>query len=101
MKGAYGLASGLVIYFGKKDWGYGKAVLASLAGAVTYAVLYLAKSYFYGGLLVSGLTAGAAWVIVIDKLPATIFNASVAVICAPILAQAIRTALKKNHLSLE
>ena len=101
MEGAYGLASGLVIYFGKKDWGYGKAVLASLAGAVTYAVLYLAKSYFYGGLLVSGLTAGAAWVIVIDKLPATIFNASVAVIFAPILAQAIRTALKKNHLSLE
>lgn len=101
MKGAYGLASGLIIWSGKKEWGYGKAILASISGAITYAVLYLSKSYFYGGLLLSGLTPGSAWVIVIDKLPATIFNAAVAVIFAPILAVAIRTALKKNHLTLE
>ena len=101
MKGAYGVAAGLVIGAGKKDWGYGKAVASALTGALVYAVIYLAKSYFYGGLLLAGLDTTAAWAMVIDKLPATIFNAAVAVIFAPILATAIRTALKKNHLTLE
>ena len=34
------------------------------------------------------------------KLPATIFNAAVAILFAPFLATAIREGLKKNHLSL-
>ena len=100
MKGAYGLMAGLVIRCGKKDWGYVRAALAALAGAVTYAVLYLVKSYFKA-MIVSGFTADAAWLAVLGKLPATIFNAAVAVIFAPILAVALRTALKKSHLTLE
>lgn len=100
MKGAYGLIAGLVIRIGGKEWGYVKSVLGSAAGAVTYAVLYLIKSYFKA-IIVSGATADAAWLAVIGKLPATIFNAAVAVIFAPILAVAIEKALKKNHLTLE
>lgn len=100
-KGAYGLASGLVIWAGKKDWGYIKSVLATVSGAATYAALYLAKTYFYGGLLIGGLTPDAAWLSVLGKLPATGFNAAVAIIFAPILAVAIRAALKKNRLTLE
>lgn len=101
MKGAYGVVTGLVIRYGKKEWKYGKPIAATVAGAVTYAVLYLTKSYFYGGLLKQGLTMDAAWIVVLDKLPATIFNAAVAIIFAPILATAIRKALQKNHLMLE
>lgn len=100
-KGAYGLAAGLIICVGGKEWGYGKCVLAAISGAVTYAVLYLAKTYFYSGLLIQGLTADAAWVAVISKLPATVFNAAVAIIFAPVLAVAIRKALRRNHLTLE
>ena len=102
-KGAYGLAAGLVSWGGKskKNWNYGKAVVATVTGAVTYAVLYLAKSYFYNGLLIKGLTPDAALLTVIGKLPATTFNAVVAIIFAPILAEAIRNALEKNHLALE
>ena len=99
-KGAYGLAAGLVILLWKKDWSYGKAAVATAAGAVVYAVLYLAKSYFYNGLLLKGLTPAAALTTVVAKLPATTFNAVVAVIFAPILAVAIRKALEKNHLTL-
>ena len=99
-KGAYGMVAGLIAFAGAKKAGYLKSVLATLAGALTYAVLYLSKSYFYSGLLVGGLTPDAAWLSVLGKLPATIFNAAVAVIFAPILATAIRTALKKNHLTL-
>lgn len=100
-KACYGLMAGLVIRCGGKDWGYVRAVLGALAGAVAYAVLYLAKTYFYGGLLLGGLTPDAAWASVILKLPATIFNGAVAVIFAPILAIAIRKALDKQHLSVD
>jgi uncharacterized membrane protein len=100
-KGAYGLVAGMIAFSGKKETGYLKAVLATLAGALTYAALYLAKRYFYSGLLVGGLTSADAWLSVIGKLPATIFNAAVAIIFAPILAAAIKTALKRNHQSLK
>ncbi len=99
-KGLYGLTAGLVILAGKKPWGYGKALLATTAGAVSYALVYLAKSFFYSGLLLSGLTAQAAWISVVGKLPATVFNMAVAMICAPLLAIAIRKALVRSHLSI-
>ncbi len=101
LKGAYGLAVGLIVRCGKKPWGYGKAALAACVGATVYAALYLLKSYFYNGLLLSGLTADAAWITLLGKLPATVFNAAVAIIFAPVLAVSIRTALQKAHLSLE
>lgn len=100
MKGAYGVVAGLITCTGNKKWGYTWAVIASAAGALTYATLYLAKSYFYSGLLIKGLTPDAAMLTVISKIPATTFNAVVAVIFAPILAIAIRTALQKNHIDL-
>ena len=101
MKFGYGLAAGLVIRAGGKDWGYVKALLATVAGAVAYAALYLAKSYFYSGLLVHGLEPAAALATVIGKLPATTFNAVIAIVIAPVLAIAIRKALSKQHLSAE
>ena len=100
-KGAYGLAAGLVAWGGKKKWNYGKATVATVAGALTYAVLYLSKSYFYSGLLMKGLTHDAALLSVIGKLPATTFNAVIAIVCAPFLAVNIRKALEENHLTLE
>ena len=99
-KGIYGLMAGLVMLLWKKNWGIGKAALAASAGAVSYAALYLLKTYFYSGRLLKGLTHEAAMLAVVTKIPATIFNAAVAIIFAPILAIAIRKALKKNGLTL-
>lgn len=101
LKGAYGLMAGLLAHTGKKEWNYGKALAGTAAGAVTYALLYLAKSYFYSGLLLGGLTPQAALVPLLDKLPATIFNAVVALLCAPALAVALRKALTASHISLD
>lgn len=107
-KGAYGLVAGLVFLaasklFQKQEgavWAsYVKAALATTAGAVTYAVLYLLKSYIKG-IVVSGLTHDAAMLALAAKLPATIFNGVVAIIFAPILIVAIKSALKKNHLEI-
>lgn len=107
MKGAYGLASGLVAWGFRKYWNaevrrsYLKALLATITGAATYAALYLGKSYFYSGRLIHGLTHEAAMITVIGKLPATAFNAVVAIVFAPLLAMAISKALCKAHLRLE
>lgn len=102
-KGLYGLMAGLVAWGASKKWNgsYLCAVFASISGALTYAAVYLAKSFFYNGLLLSGLTVEAAALNLIGKLPATTFNAVIAVICAPLLAVAISNALKKSRLSLE
>lgn len=99
-KGMYGLVAGMVYFAGHKR-GYSKAVLGSTFAAIAYALIYLAKRYFYNGLLLSGLTAEAAWIEMASKLPATVFNAVVTVIGAPLLAITITKALKRNHLSFE
>ena len=100
MKGIYGLTAGLVIRLSRKEPVYFNSTLAALAGALSYAVLYLIKSY-YKAIWIQGVAANAAWIVVVDKLPATIFNGAVAVIFAPVLAITISKALKKNHLTLE
>ena len=100
MKGAYGLAAGLVVSWGKHAWNYGRATVAAVCGAVTYAVLYLLKSYFKA-LFVQGVAPVAALLTVGEKLPATVFNAVVAIVFAPMLAVTIRAALSRNHLSID
>ena len=99
MKGAYGLMAGLVAWTGKSRWGYIKATLASLSGAVTYALLYLLKTYGKAR-FVQGVAHAPALIATAGKLPATTFNAAVAVIFAPMLAVVIRKALERNHLYL-
>ena len=51
-------------------------------------------------MIVQGVSAQGALVAITTRLPATIFNAGVAIVFAPILAIAIRKALKQNHISL-
>ena len=105
-KGAYGLVAGLVACIAIRSWNtkvrfsYLRAISGTVAGALTYAILYLAKSYFYSGLLLKGLTPEAAMISVVSKLPATTFNAAVAIIAAPLLAMGISKALEKARLSI-
>lgn len=99
MKGAYGVVAGLIA--GNYKGTYLRGVIASVCGALTYAALYLLKVYAYSGRLLSGLTHDAAILKVLTKIPATTFNAAVAIIAAPLLAMAIYKALEKSHLSLQ
>lgn len=106
-KAAYGLVVGLIAWKGghprkaREAKTYGRLYIATVAGAITYAILYLSKGFFYDGLLLSGLTANAALINVAAKLPATAFNAVVAIIGAPLLSIAISKALDAAHLTLE
>ena len=43
----------------------------------------------------------ASAIALIDKVPSTVFNAVVAIVFAPMLANVIRAGLKKNRLTLD
>ena len=98
MKGAYGLAAGLVFKHLKVQE-YVRDLIATTTGAFTYAILYLGKTCI-NGMIVKGLTFDAALIATAAKLPATTFNMAVAIIIAPILSKAIRKALEQNHIKL-
>ena len=98
-KGVYGVVAGAVyfkVFKGRSN--YVNEAVASALAAVSYIVLYLAKSFFYNGLLIKGLSADAAWLAVLERIPNSAFNGIVAVIFAPILGVAIHKALKAAHL---
>lgn len=94
-KGLYGMISGLVFFkvFRRRS-NYLSELVSALCGAVSYAVLYLAKKLFLDAMLLAGMSASAAWLVVLEKIPSTAFNAVVAVVFAPILGVAIRKGLK-------
>ena len=98
-KGLYGLVAGAVfVYVFKRKSNYVTEAVSTICAAVAYIIIYLAKNFFYNNLLLAGLTASASWVAVLEKVPSSLFNGSVAVIFAPILGVAINKALHAAHL---
>lgn len=98
-KGAMGLCAGLAASFARKEEGslsYLRALASTVLGCVTYYILYFAKTFFYSGLLLKGLTPPLAGALVLEKVPASVFNAAIAIAAAPPLAIAILGALKKS-----
>ena len=101
-KAVYGLVAGAVffkVFKGRSNY-INEAVATALAAA-SYIVIYLAKSFFYNGLLIKGLTADAAWLGVLERVPSSVFNGVVALVFAPILGVALHKALKAAHLEIK
>lgn len=99
-KGAMGLCAGLVVKGALKEdkLTYARALLATAVGCITYYILYFAKTFFYSGMLVKGFTPPVAAALVLEKVPASIFNAAIALIAAPPITLAILQALKRSKL---
>lgn len=99
-KGAMGLAAGLVVKKALKQGSlsYSRALTGAIAGCAVYYPIYFLKTFLYNGLFEKGLTPAAALLLLPPKIPSSIFNAAVAIIAAPPLVLAIRTALAKNKL---
>ena len=98
-KGAVALAAGLLSRrilrkprLEKAD--RAKLFAASAAGALTYVVLYMLKT-FVMGLTVKGLTMDATLVSMGSKLPASLINAVFATVVAPILMNALHHPLHR------
>lgn len=98
-KGIYGMVAGLLfVYVFKRRSNYVSEFTSSLCAALAYICLYLTKTFFYNGMLLNGLTPDAAWLAVLQKVPASLFNGAVAVIFAPILGVALNKALRAAKL---
>ena len=100
-KGMYGLVAGLVLYylFRNAKEKYGPQLIATACAAVCYMVVYSVKVFFYNGMLIQGLPgADQCWLLVLSKMPATIFNGVVAMVGAPILGVAVMKALRSAHM---
>ena len=71
--------------------------VVSRCGALTYCVLYVAKNILEGA-LVRGFTWEVAIMETLTvKLPVTLVNAVIAVVCAALLYLALRQPLRKAH----
>lgn len=72
-------------------------VAASVAGSLTYVVLYLAKSFVQMS-LIEGQAWGAVAAQLATKGVTSLINAAAAVVIATLLAQAMRPALRRANL---
>lgn len=99
-KGVMGLVAGVFMKKYRDNPTYVRALIGAVMGCAAYYILYFFKCFAYDGLLIEGLPVNVALGILPLKIPASIFNASVAIIAAPPLFLAIRKALDKAHISL-
>lgn len=76
---------------------HARVILGSIAGALSYVVLYMLKTFIYQR-FVYGYPMDTTWATMLSKLPASLINAVAAFIAAPILYAAVRPALKNAGL---
>ena len=99
-KGAMGLCAGMMVKDALKEdrLTYARALAGAAVGCTAYYILYFAKTFFYSGMLLKGLTPAAAGLLLLEKIPASVFNAGVALIAAPPVTLAVLQALRRSHL---
>ena len=98
-KGLYGLIAGLIfVAVFRRKATYPAMVASTTCAAVSYMVIYLAKTFFYNSMFLGGMTASAAWGAVVLKLPSTLFNGGVTIVLAPLLAVAVMRAMRMAHM---
>ena len=71
-----------------------RVVLASVAGALAYVVLYMLKTFVYQA-FVYGYPLDAVWLTMLSKLPASLLNAVAAMVATPILFFALHPILRR------
>lgn len=101
-KGCMGLVAGLLMRSEeqREQARYPRCLAGAALGCAAYYVLFFFKSFAYDGLLVDGLQPMAALIALPARIPASLFNAAVAIIGAPPLCAAIRAALRRAHVRL-
>lgn len=97
-KGAIALVAGLIagMLFKKKQLtkeDQPRLIIASVAGALIYVVLYMLKTFIYG-LTINGLTMEATGIKMLAKLPASLINAAFAAVVSPLLANVMFSPLR-------
>ena len=77
-----------------------RSVIASVIGALSYVALYMLKTFIYQK-FVYAFPLDAVGATMLSKLPASLINAVVAMIAAPIFYGALRPAMKQITARME
>ena len=96
-KGAMALVCGLIVHRGSKEPGRWRLVLGAFCGAALYIGLYLLKSYIQMA-YITIVPKETILPVLLQKLTASLFNATFAVVAAPALYAVLRPALEKAGL---
>lgn len=94
-KAAMSLVAGLVMHKVKFGSDKVRVWIAGLCGSLTYCVLYVTKNILSGVLIKGFEWKVAITETLVTKVPVTLVNGVLAVICAGTLTLALRPALKK------
>ncbi|MCD7945621.1 MAG: ECF transporter S component [Clostridiales bacterium] len=103
-KGALGLVAGIVaaaLLKKNENRLYAKYLTGAVAGCAAYYVLYFLKTFFISGLFAEEGSAALGLTAIISKIPASVFNAVIAIVVAPPLAIALKKVLEKSGLGLD
>lgn len=71
-----------------------KNIVASVVGALSYVALYMLKTFIYQA-FVYGYPMDAVWLTMSGKLPASLINAALAIVAAPIIFTLLHPAMKR------
>lgn len=104
MKFLMALICGLLVYAGNNRSGDApvhilRRVIGSIAGALSYVAMYVAKQFIEQCLLLGVSFEAVALNVLTTKLPASLLNAALAVPIAVMLHSVLRPALQKAKLS--
>ena len=97
MKFLMAFAAGGIYSLKKPGKSVVRGVLASVAGALLYVALYMAKTFLFQ-LFVYGNTYEGAFIVMGTKILGSLLNAAVAIVAAPLLNEALRLPLEKTGL---
>lgn len=100
-KGAMGLTAGLVCagLTRKRQGNYATFLVSTVLGCICYYILYFLKTFLISGLFAAEGSAALGAAAIVSKVPASLFNAAVAIAAAPPLAVALGNALRRAGLS--
>ncbi len=97
VKGALGLVTGTVAVQLTRKAGhrYAKYLVSTIVGCIVHYILYFLETFLIMGLFSAEGNAALGVTAVVSKIPASVFNAAVAILAAPGLALVLEKTLVK------
>jgi len=99
-KGLMAFVCGLIMHKVKLGKDGVRVWFAGLAGAVTYCTLYIVKNIIEGVFLHGFTWEVTITEVLVTKVPVTLTNGVIAVVCAGLLYLVLKQPLKKAHLTV-
>ena len=90
----------ILFHRGEASKEFHRCCLAAVAGALTYVVLYMLKTFVFQH-YVYGYPMDATWATMVSKLIPSLINAALSMVAAPVFYRAVLPALRGVHAMLD